>query len=147
MLRSHRDKQQSFELVSLEELVPQDHLLRKVVTRHVWEDSKEWVRSNRLSLSGKHLYRKQKETIERSFTDAKELHGLRYCRLRGLPSVREQALMTAAVQNMKKMAFTWIAWRNRGTPRFSQMQANYYEKKKKPASQKTGFLDNLRCLT
>lgn len=30
MLRSHRDKQQSFELVSLEELVPQDHLLRKV---------------------------------------------------------------------------------------------------------------------
>ncbi len=30
MLRPHRDKQQSFELVSLEELVPQDHLLRKV---------------------------------------------------------------------------------------------------------------------
>ncbi|MBE0339796.1 IS1182 family transposase, partial [Paenibacillus sp. 23TSA30-6] len=30
MLRSHRDKQQSFEFVSLEELVPQDHLLRKV---------------------------------------------------------------------------------------------------------------------
>ncbi|WP_226001893.1 transposase, partial [Paenibacillus sp. BJ-4] len=24
---------------------------RKVVTRHVWEDSKEWVRSNRLSPS------------------------------------------------------------------------------------------------
>lgn len=32
MLRPHRDKQQSFELVSLEELVPQDHLLRKVDT-------------------------------------------------------------------------------------------------------------------
>jgi len=32
MLRSYRDKQQSFELVSLEELVPQDHLLRKVDT-------------------------------------------------------------------------------------------------------------------
>lgn len=30
MLRSNRDKQQSLELVSLEELVPQDHLLRKV---------------------------------------------------------------------------------------------------------------------
>ncbi len=30
MLRFHRDKQQSFELVSLEELVPQDHLLCKV---------------------------------------------------------------------------------------------------------------------
>ena len=77
---------------------------RKVVTRHVWEDSKEWVRNNRLSKSGKQLYRKRKETIERSFADAKELHGFRYCRLRGLPNVREQALMTAAVQNMKKMA-------------------------------------------
>ncbi|MCP3809028.1 IS5/IS1182 family transposase, partial [Paenibacillus sp. Lou8.1] len=32
MLRPHRDQQQSFELVSLEELVPQDHLLRKVDT-------------------------------------------------------------------------------------------------------------------
>ncbi|WP_339318060.1 IS1182 family transposase [Paenibacillus sp. FSL R10-2734] len=77
---------------------------RKVVTRHVWEDSKDWVRNNRLSKSGKHLYRKRKETIERSFADANELHGFRYCRLRGLPNVREQALMTAAVQNMKKMA-------------------------------------------
>ncbi|MCM3291507.1 IS1182 family transposase [Paenibacillus sp. MER 180] len=77
---------------------------RKVVTRHVWEDSKEWVRANRLSRSGKYLYRKRKETIERSFADAKELHGFRYCRLRGLQNVREQALMTAAVQNMKKMA-------------------------------------------
>ncbi|WP_156160086.1 IS1182 family transposase, partial [Paenibacillus sp. E194] len=77
---------------------------RKVVTRHVWEDSKEWVRINRLSRSGKYLYRRRKETIERSFADAKELHGFRYCRLRGLQNIREQALMTAAVQNMKKMA-------------------------------------------
>jgi hypothetical protein len=77
---------------------------RKILTRHVWEDSKEWVRANRLSKSGKYLYRKRKETIERSFADAKELHGFRYCRLRGLHNVREQALMTAAVQNMKKMA-------------------------------------------
>ncbi len=30
MLRFYRDKQQSFELVSLEELVPQGHLLCKV---------------------------------------------------------------------------------------------------------------------
>ncbi|MGG1556515.1 IS1182 family transposase, partial [Paenibacillus ferrarius] len=77
---------------------------RKVVTRHIWEDSKEQVRLNRLSKSGKRLYRKRKETIERSFADAKELHGFRYCRLRGLRNATEQALMTAAVQNMKKMA-------------------------------------------
>jgi hypothetical protein len=56
---------------------------RKILTRHVWEDSKEWVRKNRLSKPGKYLYKKRKETIERSFADAKELHGFRYCRLRG----------------------------------------------------------------
>ncbi|MCR2808075.1 IS1182 family transposase [Paenibacillus soyae] len=78
---------------------------RKIVTRHIWEDSKEKVRLNRLSKSGKRLYRKRKETIERSFADAKQLHGFRYCRLRGLRNVTEQALMTAAVQNMKKIAF------------------------------------------
>jgi len=74
------------------------------VTWHIWEDSKEKVRLNRLSKSGKRLYRKRKETIERSFADAKQLHGFRYCRLRGLNNVMEQALMTAAVQNMKKIA-------------------------------------------
>ncbi|WP_115996081.1 IS1182 family transposase [Cohnella lupini] len=77
---------------------------RKVITRHVWEDSKERVRLNRLSKSGKKLYRKRKETIERSFADAKELHGFRYFRLRGIRNVTEQALMTATVQNMKKIA-------------------------------------------
>lgn len=77
---------------------------RKVVTRHIWEASKERMRENRLSRSGKQLYRKRKETIERSFADAKELHGFRYFRLRGLANVTEQALLTAAVQNMKKIA-------------------------------------------
>jgi transposase len=77
---------------------------QKVVTRHVWEESKEWVRMNRLSKSGKELYNKRKETIERSFADAKELHGFRYCRLRGRKKVLEQALLTAACQNMKKIA-------------------------------------------
>jgi hypothetical protein len=77
---------------------------QKVITRHVWEDSKEWVRQNRLSKSGKYLYRLRYQTIERSFADSKELHGLRYCRLRGRANVQEQALMTATVQNMKKIA-------------------------------------------
>ncbi|MED5019911.1 IS5/IS1182 family transposase, partial [Paenibacillus chibensis] len=30
MLRSNREKQQAYEFVSIEDLVPQDHLLRKV---------------------------------------------------------------------------------------------------------------------
>lgn len=77
---------------------------QRVITRHVWEESKEWVRLNRLSKSGKYLYRLRCQTIERSFADAKELHGLRYCRFRGREKVQEQALMTAIAQNMKKIA-------------------------------------------
>ncbi|WP_026908870.1 IS1182 family transposase [Paucisalibacillus globulus] len=77
---------------------------QKVITRHVWEDYKEQIRDNRLSKSGKMLYKKRKETIERSFADGKELHGLRYCRLRGRENVQEQALMTATAQNIKKIA-------------------------------------------
>jgi len=76
----------------------------KVVTRHVWEEHKEKVRLNRLSKSGKMLYKYRKEKVERSFADSKELHGLRYCRLRGLRKASEQVLLTAACQNMKKIA-------------------------------------------
>ncbi|UGB29801.1 MULTISPECIES: IS1182 family transposase [Bacillaceae] len=77
---------------------------QKVVTRHVWEDHKDQVRLNRLSPSGKELYKFRKEKVERSFADSKELHGLRYCRLRGLRNASEQVLLTAACQNMKKIA-------------------------------------------
>ncbi|WP_099091754.1 transposase [Paenibacillus sonchi] len=74
------------------------------------------MRNNWLSKSGKQLYRKRKETIERSFADTIELHGFRYCRLRRLPNVREQALMTAAVQNMKKMAIHLDRGKHGGNP-------------------------------
>ncbi|WP_099352057.1 IS1182 family transposase [Fredinandcohnia onubensis] len=77
---------------------------QKVVTRHVWEDHKDKVRLNRLSPEGKVLYKYRKETVERSFADSKELHGLRYCRLRGIKNASEQVLLTAACQNMKKIA-------------------------------------------
>lgn len=76
----------------------------KVVTRHVWEEHKEKVRLNRLSKSGKMLYKFRKEKVERSFADSKELHGLRYCRLRGVEKATEQVLLTGACQNMKKIA-------------------------------------------
>jgi hypothetical protein len=77
---------------------------QKVVTRHVWEEYKDKVRLNRLSKSGKMLYKYRKEKIERSFADSKQLHGLRYCRLRGIHNASEQVLLTAACQNMKKIA-------------------------------------------
>jgi len=77
---------------------------RKVVTRHVWQASKDRVDEHRLSDRGKDIYARRKETVERSFADAKQLHGHRYARMRGLRKVLEQCLLAAACQNMKKIA-------------------------------------------
>jgi len=76
----------------------------KVLTRHVWQDSKECIDRHRYTETGKKIYARRKETVERSFADAKQLHGHRYARLRGLHKVREQCLLAAACQNMKKIA-------------------------------------------
>ncbi|TNF57715.1 MAG: IS1182 family transposase [Gammaproteobacteria bacterium] len=76
----------------------------KVVVRHVWEGHKEAVDAHRLEERGKRLYARRKETVERSFADAKELHGHRYARFRGLARVKGQCLLAAACQNMKKIA-------------------------------------------
>ena len=76
----------------------------KVLTRHVWQDSRERVDAHRKTAVGKKLYARRKETVERSFADAKQLHGHRYARLRGLDKVKEQCLLSAACQNMKKIA-------------------------------------------
>lgn len=77
---------------------------QKVMVRHVWEDDRERIDQNRLTAWGKRLYRRRCETVERSFADAKQLHGHRYARYRGLSRVRAQSLLAAACQNMKKMA-------------------------------------------
>lgn len=76
----------------------------KVVLRHLWENFKEQVTANRLHPIGKRLYARRRETVERSFADAKELHGQRYARFKGLARVQAQCLLAAACQNMKKIA-------------------------------------------
>lgn len=81
---------------------------RRVLTRHVWEIYKELGTAIRLSDKGKTVYARRKETIERSFANAKQLHGLRYAKYRGLENVTEQCLMTAIAQNIKKIAhYMW----------------------------------------
>ena len=49
----------------------------KVTTRHVWEESKEQIIEYRYEERGKRTYKRRKETVERSFADANELHGHR----------------------------------------------------------------------
>ena len=76
----------------------------KTLRRHVWEDFKDEAYAFTHTDDGKRIYARRKETVERSFADAKELFGLRYCRMRGIAKVSEQCLLTAAAQNMKKIA-------------------------------------------
>jgi transposase len=77
---------------------------RKLIARHVWEDDKIEIDKNRLTKEGIEIYKRRKETVERSFADAKQLHGYRYARYRGILSVTFQCIMTAICQNIKKIA-------------------------------------------
>ncbi|WP_261162007.1 transposase, partial [Serratia fonticola] len=82
----------------------QNSKAQKTITRHVWETSKEEANRLRLTKWGKKVYARRKETVERSFADAKQHHGHRYARFRGLSKVQMQCLLAATAQNMKKMA-------------------------------------------
>lgn len=76
----------------------------KVITRHVWEASKERAKARRLESWAKKIYQRRQETVERSFADAKQHHGHRYARFRGRWKVQMQCLLAATAQNIKKMA-------------------------------------------
>lgn len=95
---------------------------QKVLVRHVWEDDRERIDQNRLTPWGKRLYRRRCETVERSFADAKQLHGHRYARYRGLHRVQAQSLLAAACQNMKKMARLLAAFLSHLLARWSLLE-------------------------
>lgn len=76
----------------------------RTITRHVWQDARDRADAHRLTQWGKRIYKRRKETVERSFADAKQLFGHRYARFRGILRVSRQCLMAAAAQNMKKIA-------------------------------------------
>ena len=78
-------------------------MTRRLVTRHVWQDDLEQADTFTKTLNGKRIYAWRKQTIERSFAEAKELHGLRYARMLGIRNMYEQSFLTAAVQNMKRI--------------------------------------------
>ena len=80
----------------------------RVITRHVWQEARQKADSYRHTPWGKRIYKRRKETVERSFADAKQLHGHRYARFRGLTAVACQCLFAAAAQNMKKIALALV---------------------------------------
>ena len=79
-------------------------MTRRMVDRHVWQDALDDVIAFTKSRIGSRIYAWRKETIERSFAEAKVNHGLRYAHMLGIQNMREQCFLTAAVQNMKRLA-------------------------------------------
>lgn len=77
---------------------------QKVIHRHVWQDDKDLVYLQNKTDRGQALLQRRRETVERSFADGKELHGLRYARFRGRKKVEWQSLLSATAQNLKKLA-------------------------------------------
>lgn len=77
---------------------------QRTITRHIWTEARERNDAHRLTPWGKAIYKRRKETVERSFADAKQLHGHRYARFRSLTRVTCQCLLAAAAQNIKKIA-------------------------------------------
>ena len=76
---------------------------RRLVTRHVWQDALEEVTWFTKTTNGQRIYSWRKQTIERSFAEAKENHGLRFARMLGIKNMREQCFLTAAAQNIKRL--------------------------------------------
>ncbi len=76
---------------------------RKMVTRHVWQDDLDAITAFTKTPKGKRIYAWRKETIERSFAEAKVNHGLRFARMLGIRNMCEQSFLTAAVQNIKRL--------------------------------------------
>lgn len=77
---------------------------RRQVQRHLWQDKLDQVDAFTKTARGRCLYQLRKQTIEQSFAEAKENHGLRTARMLGRANMREQPFLTAAVQNMKRIA-------------------------------------------
>ena len=76
----------------------------KVVTRHVWQEDVDDADENRYRYDLKDLYKYRKETIERIFGLAKELHGFRYTQQFGKAQMEVKAALTFACMNLKKLA-------------------------------------------
>jgi len=76
---------------------------QKLVERHVWQEYLEEAEHLRHTKLNKKVYKLRAETIERRFGDAKEKHGMRYTKYRGLQKNADHTLLIFACMNLKKM--------------------------------------------
>lgn len=89
------------------------------VSRSLEEEYLERVRAYRDTEPYRKALRKRSVWIEPLFGEAKEWHGSRRFRLRGLEKVNSEALMIASEQNVKRL----LAFGTRGPRRVAQAAA------------------------
>jgi len=75
----------------------------KTIERHIYEDDVIFQLEKENSGEWKRLSKLRHTLMEGSFGDAKNNHGLSRAKMRGNEKVMEQSLLTAVVQNIKKM--------------------------------------------
>jgi transposase len=76
---------------------------KKTFRRHIDQHLREENTIRRLSTQGKEIYARRKETVERSFADAKQNHGLRWTLYRGQKKNQHYNWLLCAAQNLKKL--------------------------------------------
>ena len=85
------------------------------IGRHLDEAYLERVRAYHATEPYAKAMRKRQVWVEPLFAEAKEWHGLRRFRLRGLEKVNGEALLIAAGQNLKRLLSQW-GWGRRPWP-------------------------------
>jgi Transposase DDE domain len=80
-----------------------DSRLGRSLSRSFWAEYVERVRAYQGTPAYEQALRKRSVWVEPLFGEAKDWHGLRRFRLRRLPKVNTQALLTAAGQNLKRL--------------------------------------------
>ena len=86
----------------------QNQKAERLISRHLYQDAVDNANAVRVSRQDRKLYQRRAETVERSFADAKQHHGHRYARYRGLAKVQMQCFLAAMAQNIKKIAL--VVW-------------------------------------
>lgn len=76
---------------------------KKTFQRHIWADLREENTQRRISPEGKELYTKRPQSIERSFADSKQNHGLRWTNYVGRKNNQNYNWMLCSAQNLKKL--------------------------------------------
>lgn len=70
----------------------------------MWAEYVEQADENRYTYGVREWYPLRKETIERDFAQAKELHGFRYTQMYGKARMAMKSVLTFACINLKKLA-------------------------------------------